>query len=799
MAAPRPIKGILKNKTATKPCTEVPFESTEPTGSGFTDDDQQKKSQKWDEMNILATYHPADKDYGLMKIDEPSTPYNRMVGEDDDEVHSDSEGNAALTVDDLTKKLTAAEGSGPRCMQEEEEDEESSEEEEELSPEEQAKKKQFEMMRKMHYNEGLNIKMARQLIARELQEEDDEEEDEEMKDDMETEDINVDPPQDEEEVPPAKATKAPATKAAPAKKAAAAESDDDDDEDESEEEPPKKTAPAKSAKAIPAKATPVKAKAAPAKKEESDDDDDDDDDESEEEEAPAPKKAAPAKPSAKAAPPKPAAKAAPAEEESEDEDEDDDSEEEEMDTTPAPTKKAAVKKAKEESEEEEEDDDDEEEEDDDDEEEDEDEDGAPVTPGKRKADVKKEKGTPPAKKAKSDGEAVSLFMGNLNSEKSFEEIKEGVGKFFKKEGLVIQDVRLGGSKKFGYVDFATEEELQKALGLNGKKFMGLAIKLDRARSKEDSQESKKERDARTLFVKNLPYSATSDDLKEIFDQAMDIRIPVGHNGTSRGIAYIEFKTEAIAEKMLEETQGSDVQGRSIMVDFTGAKSRQSSKGPTSGPANKVLVVNNLAFSATEESLQNVFEKAVAIRIPQNNGRPKGYAFVEFENTDDAKEAMDSCNNTDIEGRSIRLEFSQNRGEGGGRGGSGPTKTLFVKGLSDETTDQTLRDAFEGAVAARIATDKDTGSCKGYGFVDFDSEEDCKAAKEAMDDAEIDGNKVTLDYAKPKGEGGRGGGRGGFGGRGGGRGGFGGRDGGRGGFRGGRGGGGYRGGGRGGFR
>lgn len=47
-----------------------------------------------------------------------------------------------------------------------------------------------------------------------------------------------------------------------------------------------------------------------------------------------------------------------------------------------------------------------------------------------------------------------------------------------------------------------------------------------------------------------------------------------------------------------------------------------------------------------------------------------FAFVEFENTDDAKEAMDSCNNTDIEGRSIRLEFSQNRGEGGGRGGSG---------------------------------------------------------------------------------------------------------------------------------
>lgn len=57
-----------------------------------------------------------------------------------------------------------------------------------------ARKKQFQMMRKMHYNEGLNIKLARQLIANELEEEEDE--DEEMKDDTEAEDITVDPPQD---------------------------------------------------------------------------------------------------------------------------------------------------------------------------------------------------------------------------------------------------------------------------------------------------------------------------------------------------------------------------------------------------------------------------------------------------------------------------------------------------------------------------------------------------------------------------------------------------------------------------
>ncbi|XP_059922607.1 protein phosphatase inhibitor 2 [Gadus macrocephalus] len=223
MAATRPIKGILKNKnneTNIKPLPEdVPSENPEET-PGLSEDDQQKKSQKWDEMNILATYHPADKDYGMMKIDEPSTPYNRMVGDEDDEgALSDSDGHSAPTADDLASKLTAAENVDHRFMGGEEEEEGSSEEEEEeeISAEEQAKRSQFQMLRKMHYNEGMNIKLARQLIANEDDEDEDEDEDEEMRDVTEevatvaapteeedeekveeTEEIHVDPPQEAE-------------------------------------------------------------------------------------------------------------------------------------------------------------------------------------------------------------------------------------------------------------------------------------------------------------------------------------------------------------------------------------------------------------------------------------------------------------------------------------------------------------------------------------------------------------------------------------------------------------------------
>ncbi|CAM9321465.1 unnamed protein product [Bubo scandiacus] len=187
-----PIKGILK-KGGGKLSVGGAAPGVRRASPARDEDEHGKKSQKWDEMNIIATYHPAGKDYGLMKIDEPSTPYHSMVGEDDEDAVSDSESNEPLKADVLSKKLAAAaEGKGPKILAKQEESSEEEEEDEELTPEEREKKKQFEMKRKMHYNEGRNIKLARQLIAKELHgEEEDDDEDEEMHDAADVETMNT--------------------------------------------------------------------------------------------------------------------------------------------------------------------------------------------------------------------------------------------------------------------------------------------------------------------------------------------------------------------------------------------------------------------------------------------------------------------------------------------------------------------------------------------------------------------------------------------------------------------------------
>uniref|UniRef100_A0A2K5CW32 Nucleolin n=1 Tax=Aotus nancymaae TaxID=37293 RepID=A0A2K5CW32_AOTNA len=217
--------------------------------------------------------------------------------------------------------------------------------------------------------------------------------------------------------------------------------------------------------------------------------------------------------------------------------------------------------------------------------------------------------------------------------------------------------------------------------------------------------------------------------------------------------------KADAEKTFEEKQGMEINGRSISLYYTGEKGEnQDYRGGK----------NNTC----KETLPEVLEKATFIKAPQNHtGKSKWYAFIEFASFEDAKEALNSYNKREIEGRVIRLELQGPRGSPNAR--SQPSKSLFVKGLSEDTTEETLKGSFDGSVLARIVTDWETGSSKGFDFVNFNSEEDAKAAKEAMEDGEIDGNEVTLDCAKPKGEGGfrgHGGGRGGFGRRGGGRGG-----------------------------
>lgn len=77
--------------------------------------------------------------------------------------------------------------------------------------------------------------------------------------------------------------------------------------------------------------------------------------------------------------------------------------------------------------------------------------------------------------------------------------------------------------------------------------------------------------------------------------------------------------------------------------------------------------------------------------------------------------------------------------------------LFVGGLSWGTTDDKLRDHFAqigNVVSAMVIIDKYTGKSKGFGFVEFATEEEAKSAIDKLNNTAFDGRTITVNEAKP---------------------------------------------------
>ena len=78
--------------------------------------------------------------------------------------------------------------------------------------------------------------------------------------------------------------------------------------------------------------------------------------------------------------------------------------------------------------------------------------------------------------------------------------------------------------------------------------------------------------------------------------------------------------------------------------------------------------------------------------------------------------------------------------------------LFVGGLPFSTTDDELQAAFaaHGTVASAVVVkDRDSGRSKGFGFVEFENDDEGKAAQAAMNGSELGGRTISVDMARPK--------------------------------------------------
>ncbi|UJR09869.1 hypothetical protein I4U23_014091 [Adineta vaga] len=164
-----PARSILKTTTS---IDENRLENNQETTTTYPATGMKRSESKshkiphFDEMNIIATYHPIDKDYGHMKIEEPKTPYvaNDNIDEEmDTEFHATEIISSGVDPDALADRLNESSCSSSRISPDH-----TSKTSIHQNPLDLEHRKQFEHQRKEHYNEFEIVRLHKKQIEAEL-------------------------------------------------------------------------------------------------------------------------------------------------------------------------------------------------------------------------------------------------------------------------------------------------------------------------------------------------------------------------------------------------------------------------------------------------------------------------------------------------------------------------------------------------------------------------------------------------------------------------------------------------------
>lgn len=239
----------------------------------------------------------------------------------------------------------------------------------------------------------------------------------------------------------------------------------------------------------------------------------------------------------------------------------------------------------------------------------------------------------------------------------------------------------------------------------------------------------------------------------------------------KGISPESLKTEAKTETKTENKTDSETETKTETTKKKKSTKQRSEYG---------IWIGNLAFTVTKDDLRKFltsncsFSEATITRIhlpmgPSKNGtsQNKGFAYIDFSN----KKAMDEAIGLSeqlLSGRRVLIKGAQDfegrpeqHQQPGASKSSGnpPSRKIFIGNLAFDTTKELLEEHFSrcGTVTnVHVATFEDSGKCKGFAWVEFETLEAAEAAvkgfvkvKEEEEDDEEEEEEQTGSDAEEK--------------------------------------------------
>ena len=177
-----------------------------------------------------------------------------------------------------------------------------------------------------------------------------------------------------------------------------------------------------------------------------------------------------------------------------------------------------------------------------------------------------------------------------------------------------------------------------------------------------------------LFVGGLPREIGTDELRDLFKAHGDMTdcvVLTDDAGVNRGFGFVTYADKSMADAAIKALDGHRINGRRIGVrdaDDDNKKGRKERKEPE----GLKLYVGNLPFSATQDHLRTLVAAHATVNevilATGPGGKAKGFGFVFIAEKDKGEAVVAAINNTELEGRKIKVDIAKAKGgKGGGRG------------------------------------------------------------------------------------------------------------------------------------
>ncbi|AFM97961.1 RNA binding domain-containing protein [Encephalitozoon hellem ATCC 50504] len=173
-----------------------------------------------------------------------------------------------------------------------------------------------------------------------------------------------------------------------------------------------------------------------------------------------------------------------------------------------------------------------------------------VSGSETESEIEEETSSESEEKSKKENPSLTVFIKGISYDLTEYDLKnemEKIGKVVRVGIPMTNDYKR--NKGFGYVEFSKEEDVKKALKLDGTVFLGREVVVNMAHPRENKQRH-------TIYISNIPFECDKRKLKKYFEEMGEVvgmSFPYDkENDRLKGYGFVDFGNKEDYEKVLKK-------------------------------------------------------------------------------------------------------------------------------------------------------------------------------------------------------------------------------------------------------